>query len=128
MTWSVIYHPDLGMVETVYDGMLSGQDIAQAAQATMVQAQAAGSLLVLANCAGLQGGHTLADLYFLARDVQQMPTAQRFHEAVLLPTAPAARATAQFWETTAANCGLQVRAFTERGAALAWLEQHRRLG
>jgi len=123
MPWSVVHHAELAVVEAIYDGWVSAHEIAAAAQAMVRLAVAQGTCRVLADCSRLEGGHTLADLYFLARDLQRRSARMRLNEAVVMPASPSARASVAFWETTAINSGLRVRTFATRQLALAWLAE-----
>ncbi len=68
----------------------------------------------------LQGGHSLADLYFLSDWLVQQQ-AFRLREAVLMPVSAAVQDNARLWETACFNRGLNVKVFNDRDAALTWL-------
>ena len=124
MPWKIQLNADLGIVEILYVGDLSPADLRAAAAEGLRVATAAGTGRFLADCRHLGGGHTLADLYFLADLVSQMPMAHPLVEAVLLPDGPAARNRVQFWEDTGTTHGLTVLGFKDREAAVEWLGQH----
>lgn len=128
MPWHVVNHPALEVVEVAFVGAMTTEEVTAAAQASLSALAQAGTRLLLADCTQLDGGQSLADLYFLARDVQHLPGATSMCEAIVLPSLPGARSAVSFWETTALNSGLNVRAFTSRADALAWLAAQREAG
>ena len=67
------------------------------------------------------GDVSKSDLFWMPRNlgVLKSPWARRVRVALLHPAKHAE--SAQFWETSFRNLGLDVKAFTERGEALAWL-------
>ena len=113
--------PGTPVVETVYAGHVGREDLERLAQQTFELAQAHGATRVLSNCERLQGGHTYADLMHVAMTYAPRAARDAVREAVVLPVDPASTAAIRFWETAAANRGLNVRLFSDRDAALAWL-------
>lgn len=77
---------------------------------------------VLTDCRQMTGGHTLVDLFGAIELMIARGMAGAFVEAILLSGLPDTRERVQFWETACYNRGIQVRLFTDRAAALAWLE------
>jgi hypothetical protein len=124
MGWSVIPHAEIGVVETIYTGLMSIADLEAAVKETLSVASRLGTSLLLSDCTGLIGGHSSADLYFLAKAIRELPGSATIREAMLLPALPQQQKEAMFWETTATNRGLVVRLFADRQAALNWLAEH----
>lgn len=79
------------------------------------------TFLVLTDCVGMQGGHSLFDLYAMVADLAGHQEVVRYKEAVLMPAAPDLAEKVTFWETACRNRGLWVKVFSDRGSALAWL-------
>lgn len=120
MTWTIAINTQGPFLAVVYTGMVSAEELRQSAEETLRLARANGIVRVLADTRGLQGGHSLADLYFLSDWlVEQQAFALR--EAVLMPVSAAVQDNARLWETACFNRGLKVKVFVERDAALAWL-------
>lgn len=121
MPWSVQLLPGKSVVETVYAGVLAPDDLRSAVMATLDLALKAGTAAFLGDCRTLQGGHSVFDLYELAKVVATLPNKDAFREAILIASDTASRQDVEFWETTCANRGLKVCLFEDRAAALAWL-------
>lgn len=121
MAWSVIKHLEPRFVEAEYSGALSSAELEAVVRATLDAAVEIDTCLVLSDCTLVSGGHSSADLYFLAQAVRTMPLSTRLREAVVMPLAPEAQRQVRFWETTASNRGLAVRIFQDRASALQWL-------
>ncbi len=124
MGWHVVPHTHRKVVETVYAGHMSAADLEAAVRASLAAASGLATGLLLSDCTGLTGGHSSADLYFLAKTVRDLPGSTTMREAVLMPTLPAQRTEVLFWENTATNRGLVVRLFADRQAAFDWLAEH----
>ena len=121
MPWKVQIHPDSGIVETEYSGVLSPVDLGKAVQETIETGRTSGAVLFLADCTGLLGGHSLFDLYGLADLLVSLGFENQFKEAVVMPDLDAPTENVRFWETVCLNRGLQVRIFADRAGALEWL-------
>jgi hypothetical protein len=76
---------------------------------------------VLTDCSRLEGGHSVFDLYGLIENIAADPAVRGLREAVIFKPGSAAASKVELWENACANRGLEVRAFTDREAGLAWL-------
>lgn len=121
MPWSLRYLPESHAVETVYAGALAAPELRAAVTATLDLALRSGTVAFLGDCRTLEGGHSVFDLYELAKVVATLPDRDLFREAILIAPDATSRADVEFWETTCANRGLRVRLFERRDEALAWL-------
>ena len=121
MPWSVDFDAATGVVQSVFVGELSPAELMAALAATIEASRNNESRRVLADCSALTNGHSLVDLYDAAVAAAADPNTLPLREAVLVPTSAEAADLVSFWETAATNRGLQVRAFTDRADALAWL-------
>ena len=121
MSWhlEMTEHASFPILETHYVGVLSPSQLSAAVHATIDGARAMTRPLLLGNCTALAGGHSPFDLY--ADMLLSAGLAGTFKEAVLLPALPGPIEDVRFWETTCLNRGINVRVFTERDAAVAWL-------
>lgn len=124
MAWTARYRPDLEAVETLFAGFVNRAELlAAVAETQQLLAQHCGQGLqrVLGDCSTLQGGQSLADLYFLAERLAASGIGATLREAVLV--APGALAdSVLFWEDACRNRGLTVRVFDDRVLAERWLQ------
>lgn len=121
MSWQVIVHSDIEVIETVYSGIMPREELFSAVLETLNIAEQNHCTRFLAECSMLNGGHTIFDLYYLAREVSARAGLKVMYEAVLMPSYPPLMEKINFWETMAFNRGFTVRIFRERAAALDWL-------
>ncbi|MFN8603570.1 MAG: hypothetical protein U0842_24100 [Candidatus Binatia bacterium] len=121
MPWSVDLDSATGVVHSVFVGELSRAELMAALTATLEATRSGQSRRVFADCSALTNGHSLVDLYDAAVSAAADPKAVPLREAVLVPNSEAAADLVSFWETAARNRGLEVRTFTDRAEALAWL-------
>lgn len=123
MSWQVILHSDIEVIETVYSGIMSREELFSAVHETLNIAEQNHCTRFLAECSMLNGGHTIFDLYYLAREVLARAGLKVMYEAVLMPSYPSLMEKVNFWETVGVNRGFKVRVFRERTAALDWLAE-----
>jgi hypothetical protein len=123
VTVDVRFLEEAGVVEMVFVGSASAEEI----DAGMVAAGTAGaehlSRRYLVDVREQVSGGTAFDILALGEFLASLPPDVIEREAVLLPLDPAAVEEFQFFETVCRNRGLDVRVFTERDAALAWLTE-----
>ena len=106
-------------VEATYSGALKQSELEQAAFKILEFMKEEGTMLLLADCSDIKGGHSVFDLYALSDWLKA--TAPHIKEAVVLPTLPLASENVKFWETTCRNRGLMVCIFNDCRSALEWL-------
>lgn len=121
MPYQIRYVEKYDLVETLYMGSMSIDEVQTAAMDTLRTAQAHQTLRLLGDCLQLEGGASLFDIYELASLFEAVPQARFFKEAIILPTLPKPLEEMQFYETTTRNRGFNVRVFTDRDEAIAWL-------
>jgi protein-tyrosine phosphatase len=121
MPWDTSYLPDLDAVLTVYAGVIPPASLQEAVEATVASGKQHGSTRFLADCSGLQGGHSVVDLYGLVHLIESAGVASGAREALVLPQLDAAAHEVRFWETACQNRGLSVRVFRTVPEARAWL-------
>ena len=97
------------------------EDLIAAAKEAMNLAQTHRTARVLADCSALSGGHTIFDLFDLAKDFAAAAQSINMQEAVIIPAGSAKVVDVKFWETTCVNRGLNVRIFHDRQSAIDWL-------
>ena len=121
MPWQIIVHPDSQVIETAYSGVMPRDELFAAVYEILNTAEQNNFTHFLADCSTLNGGHTIFDLYYLAREVSARAGLKVMYEAVLMPSYPSLMEKINFWETVGVNRGFKVRIFRERAAALDWL-------
>ena len=121
MSWHTIVHSDLPIIETCYSGVLKNSDLFDAVHETLALAQTHGRHLFLGDCTTLSGGHSMFDLYYLAKEISSNNISRTFKEAVLLSPTPTFLDKINFWETIGINRGFRVRIFHDRQKAVDWL-------
>src|SRR5512145_1353567 len=121
MPWTVSYSPDLAAVTTVYSGRVKPNELQEAVRSTLQLAREHGTRRFLADCAELQGGHSVSDLYAIARMLEAEGLDHGSREALLLPQLTGAVEDVRFWETVCLNRGYTVRVFERMADATEWL-------
>lgn len=122
MPWQTKVHPESLVIETVYAGVLTTNELHKAVQNTLELASKHSSTKFLADCSALEGGHSILDLYELAHSFKPPELAvHSMREAVILPATPEAAEKVHFWENVCANRGATVKVFSDRDSALHWL-------
>jgi hypothetical protein len=125
MPWQTIVHTDLPIIETTYSGRLTKNDLSDAVRENLSLAHTHNRTRFLGDCTNLNGGHTIIDLYFLAKEVSREVSLNfgpyLLKEAILIPSIPSMIEKINFWETIGQNGGFRVRVFRERQSAIDWL-------
>ncbi|MFM8331837.1 MAG: hypothetical protein ACKN9T_09120 [Candidatus Methylumidiphilus sp.] len=121
MPWQIKFHADLGIVETVYSGLISPAELQAVARATLDFGLEHASDLYLGDCGNLQGGHSIFDLYAIVDLLEACGFSRLAKEAILFPQLAAVARDAEFWETSTKNRGFNVRLFRDRASAIRWL-------
>ncbi len=121
MPWNNSYLADLDAIVTVYSGVLSAETLLEAIQSTLTLARQHGTKNFLADCSTLEGGHSVVNLYELAKLLETAAIPMDFREAIVLPQLDAPASDVRFWETTCRNRGFDVRVFKTVVDATAWL-------
>jgi hypothetical protein len=123
MPWQVRYLADIHVIETVYSGRFSVEELNEVVVATLDLGREEESNLYLGDCSHLEAPDSLVDVYGLVEFYESLPVDRRSKEAIVLPAAQKAQADLVFYETAALNRGFEVRVFVERDAAIAWLTE-----
>jgi hypothetical protein len=121
MPWELRMIEESQIIETVFSGINSMNELVQAVQTNMEMGQKHGINRFLADCTALDGGTSLTDIFHLAEFYDSLPIDRHLKEAVLLPVLPDAKSDLQFFETTTRNRGFDIRVFEDRQAAIDWL-------
>jgi hypothetical protein len=123
MAWQTSYLQDLGVVMIVYRGDVSGESLQEALTSSLALAGQHQTTRFLADCGGMGAGHSVVDLYELAKSLESIDLPSDAREAVVLPKDQTAADFVRFWETTCRNRGFNVRVFDAEPEATAWLTE-----
>lgn len=121
MTWQVRFDAATRLIRVEYVGNITPAELSAAIRETVRIALQHNTARVLTDCTRMLDGHSAFDLYAALDGIGTSGLASRYHEAVLLPAAPEAIENVRFWETACRNRGIDVCAFEDRDAALAWI-------
>lgn len=125
MAWSVRYDDSLDLVEVVYTGEVSGEELKAAATERIRLQKASGTISVLVDTSGIE--HLTAgaaEVFALPGELyDDREAARNTRLALVLPGPPDIRKEAEFYETACVNRGWRVTTFEERADAVEWLKR-----
>lgn len=123
MAWAANYNHDQNLVELIYKGTVSPADLHEALLAAAKLARENNSILFLADCTDMEGGHSVIDLYGLISLYESVGLQLKMKEALLLPSMKSPKEDVKFYETACLNKGFNVKVFSQKEKALIWLKQ-----
>lgn len=122
MPVDITYLPDFRAIAVAYRGHVDKLQLEASIARLIAYSEEQQCNHFLTDCSALTGGHSVIDLYFLAKEVAEAKASMAgYLEAIVRPKDPDLGKMTEFWETTTANRGLKVRSFDDRSQALAWL-------
>lgn len=121
MICDIKYDEKTGIVETIYTGLITYEELQEIVLKTLVVAEAHQATLFLGNCTTLEPNGSLFEIYNIVRFLEPLIGSQTFKEAILLPTSSEAQQAMRFYETASRNRWLDVRVFPDRETAVTWL-------
>lgn len=121
MPWSLEYLKDRDVLVTDFIGVVSPEALRQAVRENLEKALQLGTHRFMADCSQLEGGHSIFELYEMAKLIEESAAKGGFDEALVLPKLNAAANDVLFWELTCRNRGFNVKVFKTRAEALEWL-------
>ena len=122
MPWNYEENPKLQIVEVVYEGEVTADDLHKSTSRFIAIEKEKGMIKFLVDTTGSKFTASLTDLYSLPTTQFVEENADRLGQvAILLPTNPEAREAVQFYETVCKNRGWRVQTFSERQEAVNWL-------
>jgi hypothetical protein len=121
MPWNVQLSQDREYIGIRYYGTVTSDELTEALIAASTLAHSTKEYRFFADCSEMTGGHSIVDLYDLIRKYETNGISRIMREAVLLPQTPEAVPEVQFYETASFNNGYNVKLFSVREEALAWL-------
>lgn len=120
MPISLRYHEDRDVLEMIFVGCLDARELEASVKEALALALRLGTRRLLADCAGLESGPSVVDLYYLAA-LAATEGPEGWKDAIVRPRNAEAARDVDFWESTAVNRGIDAKVFAGREEALAWL-------
>jgi hypothetical protein len=121
MSWNICVHPGFPIVEIVYTGVVTPQELSEAIREALSAAHEKGLTRILSDCSALRGGHSVFDLFTLADDLKSDRLSHVLKDAIIIPDEPESVELVRFWETTCINRGISARIFSDRQSSIDWL-------
>lgn len=125
MGWKITFLKDLGILETVFDGEVSGEEMLIAAEERIAAGKKHGTHLFIINARSMIAPRSATvDVYEIPTRIYPKNQANRVSRiAVVAPEDPGSVWAAGFFEDVCVNRGWQTKAFRDRGNAIEWLQE-----
>lgn len=124
MPFTITYLQTYNIIEKVYSGKLSPENLVEIVDQTYKMMQETGAKKVIADCSDLTEGYTAFDLYYLMEKISHMQIDPYASEAIILSNNPDTTKNLLFFETLATNNGFKCKTFENRASAMEWLLSH----
>ncbi len=121
MPWTVELNTELDVIEEVFSGYVTKSEVEAATSKAFELAPKDRPSRFLTELRDLDLEHSVVDLYHLPKVWERMQFVRWNRLALLVPSTSAIMKDLQFFETTCLNQGWQVKIFTHRQEAIAWL-------
>jgi hypothetical protein len=123
MPWSLKHDDTLGIVNLVYEGELSGDDLREATREGILLSQKHDAVKAIVDCTRQEKTGDILDLYEFPDLYSQAGLNRAMRIALVMPIATELHELARFYEDVCVNRGWQVKNFDTREEALAWLHE-----
>lgn len=117
------YIAEIHVIETTYSGIITLDELRLALTEILELSQQHQASRFIADCTHMEGGGRVLDSYEFAKEIEQIPNVHLLKEAFILPILKETADSVRFFETTAMNRGLNIRAFPSREEAIEWLTE-----
>ena len=117
----VRYIEEIQVIESSFDKTYTKQDIIDSAKQAVSLANEKGTNLYLADCTKLTRGRSVIEIYGIGDIYIGMNIPHGIRQAVILPTHKEIESNFRFYETATRNKGYDVKVFSDRIEAIAWL-------
>lgn len=122
MTIETRFLAEHGVVEKVYRGPTTREEIFESALEAARVARAHDAHRILSDCRELGSVHTASDFYRIKDYLDQLDFDKvGYREALIKPLSPQYMTGVEAWLRVASEYGLIVKAFGDREKAIAWL-------
>lgn len=123
MKWTLGYNGTLSIIELVFAGRNTGQDLRESTSEAIALSKQQGCLKFLVDATDIELGATLFDLHDLPATQYKVENLDRRSRAALvLPKSPKEQVDAEFYETACNNHGWRVKSFRTRDEGIEWLK------
>jgi SpoIIAA-like len=122
MPYTIKYDPDLDVMDLLFTGEVSGNDIREATTKCITLQNQTGVLRFIVEVNGWEVVASFVDIYNLAYKQYSEEKAHRDSRiAVVLPTTLSGQVAVNFYETVCQNAGWNAQVFSDREHAIDWL-------
>jgi len=121
MPWKVEFNGDHKIIEIKYSGIVTPAELKDAFAAVVVMTKKHNTLLYLADCSEMIGGHSVLDLYALISLFETYDLSRNLKEALVLPNLKSSIEDVKFYETACLNRSYYVKIFSNVHDAVLWL-------
>jgi hypothetical protein len=125
LVWEIHFHEDLAVVETEFDGVVSGDEMLEAAQARIAAGKRHKTHLFIIDAKKMIAPRSATvEVYEIPTKIYPKTLAERASRiAVVAPDDPDSVWVANFFEDVCINRGWQTRVFRDKPTAIAWLQE-----
>lgn len=121
MSKKVRIHKDRGLLEIIYTGTITEEDLADDRDIGERVCRKNGPQKALVDCSKVDMAPSTTTIYDHGNCIARSPVLRRLRQAIVVPKAIAKDA--YFFETISQNRGVSMRIFTTRAAAFKWLKE-----
>ncbi len=121
MPTSIKYLPEYKIVETIYQGVVTPEELQVSLVNAIAMTHQEKTGLILSDLRDMTQGHSVIDIFYFLSQIDLNTVAHITKEALVMPVDEAAADNVKFYETTSQNRGLNARIFPDRESALQWL-------
>jgi hypothetical protein len=121
VSWTIEFLDDISTVTIVYEGVTTADDLRTAIPQAIELAGQKETRRFLCDCSRLVSGGSTLDIFEMAQMLEQIPGIHQYRDAIIMPANTMEQDELRFFETAARNRGINVRVFTDREHAIAWL-------
>jgi hypothetical protein len=122
MGWKIELIQSRGIIRLIMSGSITFPDVARLRSEAADLAKAHSVCKFVSDYRNASLDVSTFDIYRLPDDLARIGFSRKHKLAMVCPASAANRADFAFFETVAVNRGLQVRLFTDDGAAMTWLD------
>lgn len=121
MSYRISYLEEHDIIESIFEDTTNLQEIKESTVKGLSLAAEKKCKNFLADCSGLKQGSSILELYSLGNFYVEINVERGTRQAVILPNVKKIENELRFYETVTRNRGFDVRVFSDREKAIAWL-------
>jgi hypothetical protein len=123
MTIKVNFIDELQLVQSVFGVTYTLQDIKESTLEAQKMSVEKGVNRFIIDCTNLKQGRSIMDIHAIGSIFADLDVTRGIKQAVIVPEISEIQKNSLFYETTMRNRGYEIKAFTDRSKAVAWLKQ-----